>query len=1433
MRKKLIAVAMATTLIVTSIIPARFTLAALDPNYALNELQVSTAAKTKQKLTNNSLENSMYSEEDEVTIIVELNDESLLDRYNSNSGISTYQANEYSTNVNTYLESDNALQANTSMIAMQDAVIKDIQKLDRTRMSNHEVLYHYTTVMNGFAMKAKYGELASIKEMPNVKNAYVARTYQIINPDMTTSTDMINAPVAYDNNYKGQGMVVAVLDTGLDTSHEAFNQAIVENAKITQDKIAEAKNSSNPVQDGKYVNDKVPFAYDYADKDNEVTPSSESVEEFGNDHGTHVSGIVAGNSSVIQGVAPEAQLVFMKVFSDYSNGASTENILAGLEDAVKLGVDAINMSLGSANGYSTGEEEGVQEVYDKIVTAGINLAVSAGNSYSSSFYNEAGGAFTTNPDTSVVGSPSTYTASTSVASCINTMYYANYIKLGDNQITYSETAAASQPTLTGLVTEGSEVEKEYVIVPNIGDVTDYNGIDVNGKIAVVKRGGITFNDKVVNAASGGAIAVVVANNQPGTINMSIQDYTIPAVSVTQADGAKLQEAEVKKITIKKDLGHFDASDAKLMSDFSSWGVTPDLKLKPEITAPGENIYSSLPFNNAYGSMSGTSMAAPHIAGIFALVRQYIEDTSKDAVRGGKAELANQLLMSTAVPIKNEDGVLYSPRKQGSGLVNVGNAITTPAYAYVDDASINYRPKLDLLDSQDGVYEADFVVQSVTGSAITYNLKATTLTDSADEAGYILEKSKDISDMIDVTYSGDCVGENKVTITNPYGSAQVHVKITLKDSAKEYFANNFANGEFVEGFIFLETEDGDSSLSLPFMGYYGDWTQAPIMDASSIYDNYFYGTGDNEVYQQTNSFLISTEGKYLLGVNPYDEMAYSLIGNGYSVYDYPSYYYKYMLKLDPNKIAISPNGDGVYDDLYASKLSLLRNARILTSTITDANGEVVYSNSTDYAIKSSYYNNNIYPTYDELNWTPAKIVNNEQFTYTVSGVLDYNKTQNNLKSSMSFPVTVDIETPTIKNLKIVKEDGKVYATFEVSDNQYVAYVGLSDMSDTTLENYDATEDETIAADQLLNESVKATTTEVKLELTDYTNKTKDNFKIYVCDYAGNEKSFTCTQSGMIVGETTDGSSTGSQIENPTTPTPPDNEKHETTVEVTANGTTTITADTLKAGLADKNTKEITVIVEVANADNKVVLSKEAIKAIAASEKNLVVVLKDDKKNVVATWEFDWKEMQSSMKKLTDIDLNVQSEVMKDTAGLSINFAQKTPFFVAGKLTISLDGITGVTKGSKVYIYHVNNTTGKYETIVGGYSQYLDNSNMVTIPVVSGDKYVVLAQKASAKDIVALKDQIQVKAKKTTIKKGKTTSISVSLPSCLEMTTKLDTELSFAKGAVVVDYKSSDKSVATVDKQGKITAKKKGTVVVTATITLYNGKKKVVKMKVKVS
>ena len=162
--------------------------------------------------------------------------------------------------------------------------------------------------------------------------------------------------------------------------------------------------------------------------------------------------------------------------------------------------------------------------------------------------------------------------------------------------------------------------------------------------------------------------------------MSIGESTGAVCSISQDVGEKLAAAGTGIIRVSK-----SQVAGPFMSDFSSWGPTSDLKIKPEITAHGGEIYSAVP-GQAYDRLSGTSMAAPNQAGAAALIRQYVkysevfgasEEMESKPVEVTK--LVNQLMMSTTDIVLNKNGVAYSVRKQGAGLVNIMNAYTSASY----------------------------------------------------------------------------------------------------------------------------------------------------------------------------------------------------------------------------------------------------------------------------------------------------------------------------------------------------------------------------------------------------------------------------------------------------------------------------------------------------------------------------------------------------------------------------------------------------------------------------------------------------------------------------------------------------------------------------------------------------------------------------------
>lgn len=894
-----------------------------------------------------------------------------------------------------------------------------------------EVLYDYYMVMNAFSIKADYSNLEGIQQLPGVKNAWVATTYGPIEPVqsigtlMESSSAMIGANTANSSGYTGKGTTVAVVDTGLDWKHEAFskNMPPALTLKHTRQKVSNVLGSTSMSSgisdvDAVYVNDKVPYAYDYADKDTNVIPSGDP----DNEHGTHVAGIVAANGDHLKGVAPDAQLMIMKVFDDMNGSTNDASIIAALEDSVKLGADVINMSLGANAGFSTEGEASKDEMYDRIGKAGVNLVVAAGNSYSSAYGNQSGQnlPFATDPDNSIVASPSTYASALSVASMANmTLSDVPYIAGGERKIVFNDQSYDSDPKIQGL-----NDTYDYVHV-GLGSITDIqNAGNLKGKIALISRGGeISFQQKLNNAYAAGAVAVVVYNNVAGQLKMDIGSYYIPAVAISQNDGEYLAGLQTKKLTLSDSLKtSITNPEGGNMSAFSSWGVAPDLKLKPEITAPGEGIYSTV-LGNAYKSMSGTSMASPHIAGAEALVKQYVTNTLSITDPLTQEKLVHSLLMSTAHPAKDaSSGQFYSPRKQGAGLADVTGAITTGAYLSVEG---NDRPKAELGDGKSGSYSFTFRIHSISDEALSYELNTAALSENvitSNGKSLLEQNSTDYAgNGINIQYSGATNG--KVTVP-ARGSATVTVTITLSDAMKAQFNRQTPNGTFVDGFVMLDADSG-VDLSLPFLAFYGDWGQLPMLDGTE-YGDEGYSMFGSTVY---NAF---PEQGNVLGQN------HIAIAKGLN------------WGVMPEKFAISPQSLGNSSKILGTNTGLLRNAEDMSFTVTGKDGHVYKETNYSHVRKSLYF-----PSLDLVSWAEALLgtaptfdgldANNSEvpegmYTYKVEATAAGTNGQG--KDTWSFDFAYDKTGPVLTDYSIYEEDGNTFLEMNITDNHYISGLQLA-------------------------------------------------------------------------------------------------------------------------------------------------------------------------------------------------------------------------------------------------------------------------------------------------------------------------------------------------------------------------------------------------------
>ncbi|MBE6945880.1 MAG: hypothetical protein E7459_07320, partial [Ruminococcaceae bacterium] len=722
-------------------------------------------------------EEPLYADTDMVRVSILLEQASTLDAGYSTLNISTNR------------------EAMTYRQKLKDAQAQVTARIESALAQKLDIRWNLTLAANLISADVPYGQMEVIAGVPGVKAVELEARFEPAvlkdieaEPMLNSSAPMTGSDLAWAAGYTGAGTRIAVIDTGIDSDHQSFDAdaylySLEQNAKaagMDVDAYVESLNlldakeiesvmgllNAEITPEQSYVNAKIPYAYNYIDTDYDITHDNDSQGS----HGSHVQGIAAANTYIpegngyvraldavdVQGVAPDAQLITMKVFGK-GGGAYASDYMAAIEDALVLGCDAVNLSLGSASpGFSTSTFE---EVMDKLTKSDTVVAISAGNSGAWNDNSQTGVPYLYADDVSMNtgGSPGSYTNSLAVASADNNGKHGDYIQVGDTMIFYNQSAYSNAPikTIAG--------DYDYIFIDGLGSLEDWAavGSELEGKVAVCSRGSLSFSEKANNAVSCGAVAVIIYNNQSGTINMDLTDYTYtkPVISITQDDGAAMKREAteitdregnpiyyVGKLTIAEKIGFEDTSTGYInMSSFSSWGVPGSLILKPEITAPGGNIYSINgvdPSGKAYENNSGTSMAAPQVAGMAALVAQYIRENDLEARTGmSNRQLTNSLLMSTATPeIEEASGYYWSVLKQGAGLAQVNNAVNAGAYIRMhEDATASWedgKVKVELGDDPDrtGHYSFGFSVHNFSEEDKSYALRSDFFTQATFQYG---------------------------------------------------------------------------------------------------------------------------------------------------------------------------------------------------------------------------------------------------------------------------------------------------------------------------------------------------------------------------------------------------------------------------------------------------------------------------------------------------------------------------------------------------------------------------------------------------------------------------------------------------------------------------------------------------------------------------
>ncbi|PFW56086.1 peptidase S8 [Bacillus cereus] len=534
---------------------------------------------------------------------------------------------------------------------------KDVGTYDTKKV---EITREYKNAINGVAMTLpgvavqeliQSGVVNRVFKDYEVKVEPPVETQKEIQPKMADSIPQIGVDKLHAENITGKGIKVGVLDTGVDYNHPDLKD----------------------VYKGGYDfvdNDANPMETTYEDWIKAGKPEYPGLVYYTN-HGTHVAGTIAAQKKnnadyAVKGVAPDVDLYAYRVLGPWGGG-NTAGILAGMDKAIADGMDVINMSLGAQTNdplYAT------SVAVNNAMLSGVVTVVAAGNA---------------GPNEKTLGSPGTAALGISVGASDVSMSIP----------TFSGSAASEKFENMQLLgkdfpdkLEELQGQSLPIVFAGLGKEADFTGKDLNGKIALIQRGEITFDEKIKNAKKAGAKAVIVYNNADGQISAYLGEGVglIPSFRLSKADGERLKA--LGEVSFKFETLSNTKTEGDHLADFSSRGpVNGNYDIKPDVVAPGVSIFSTAPeyindpqdginYGNAYVRLSGTSMASPHVAGTVALILQEHPNYTPFDVKAA--------LMNTSDDLNGKNSVY----EVGAGRIDAYQAVHTDTSIKVLDKTKN-------------------------------------------------------------------------------------------------------------------------------------------------------------------------------------------------------------------------------------------------------------------------------------------------------------------------------------------------------------------------------------------------------------------------------------------------------------------------------------------------------------------------------------------------------------------------------------------------------------------------------------------------------------------------------------------------------------------------------------------------------------------------
>ncbi|AZR98502.1 serine protease [Streptococcus suis] len=698
----------------------------------------------------------------------------------------------------------------------RNLVLDKLKKIDGVK-----IVHEYKEVLTGASVEVGKESLSDVKAITELTSLEESRR---IRPTLHTAKQLVGALKA-SSKYQtdGRGMVIAVIDSGLDIKHKDM--------RLDEGVVPKIKEIT-PSTTGTYTL-KVPHGYNY------VSGNDNLYDDTHEPHGMHIAGTLAGNATDeevaskqgIDGIAPNAQLLVYKIFSNDPKNykAETEDAAyAAIEDAIKHGADVISLSVGyydsglPGNAYYTIAKRAAEKGI--IITAAIGNAGASSSDTSFDLHtNNALGAVDTATTVGVAATP----AVIGVGSARNTHLVQREFMLNGQSFGY-------YPIGYTTLTEG---KYEFVDAGN-GRWEEVQGLDLAGKVAIIKKDKFDLKDAVRNLKFKDVAGIIVINTDQGwnkdyykTHQLLVDDKTLLSyssiwgISLSGEDGRRLLEVANQSqgntgLVLKPTIGMKKLIEVPTVSGFSSWGPTVNLELKPEIVAPGEDVYATLN-DNRYGSMSGTSMASPIVAGASALLLPRIRQmTPPEGMT--RMDLLRIILMNTATPLidvldSSGHALENSPRQQGAGLLQIDRAFET-------DVILHHRLKGGVELKEIGrETEFEVTLENLGNQQRSFAISAGKVLTSQDvPVDRIGRSGKVVKEIHATEIKGSSLHLSEQSIQlGPKEKKTIRLKLDAGE----------AKDQFAEGYIYFKSlTEGQSDISIPYFGFVGDWSKERIVDA---------------------------------------------------------------------------------------------------------------------------------------------------------------------------------------------------------------------------------------------------------------------------------------------------------------------------------------------------------------------------------------------------------------------------------------------------------------------------------------------------------------------------------------------------------------------------------------------------------------------------